>query len=121
MSVEILSTTGGILAARLTGKLTRAELAVWQNAVVGLIQEQGKVRLLVIAENFEGWEKGGDWGDISFQMDHDPHIEKMAIVGEQKWAELALIFTGKGLRDFPIEYFPPTDLAKAQAWLATDN
>jgi hypothetical protein len=121
MSVEFLNCTGAILAAKVTGKLTQPEMVAWQKTVVGLIQEHGKVRLLVIAENFQGWEKGGDWGDISFQMDYDPHIEKMALVGEPQWEELALVFSGKGFRKFPIEYFSPGNLDNAKAWLAADN
>jgi len=32
--------------------------------------------------------------------------------------DLALIFTAKGLRPFPIEFFAPERLAAAQDWLA---
>jgi hypothetical protein len=39
----------------------------------------------------------------------------MAIVGDRKWSDLALLFTSQGLRPFPIEYFEGVD--KAQAWL----
>jgi len=42
----------------------------------------------------------------------------MAIVGEKKWEGPALMFTGKGFREFPIEYFQQNELDKAQAWLA---
>lgn len=42
----------------------------------------------------------------------------MAIVGDKKWEDLALIFTAKGLRKFPIEYFEPAQIAHARAWLA---
>ena len=42
----------------------------------------------------------------------------MAIVGERKWEDLALMFTAEGLRQFPIEYFDSARLAAARAWLA---
>jgi len=42
----------------------------------------------------------------------------MAIVGDKKWEDLTLLFTAKGLRKFPIEYFEPAAIAKARAWLA---
>jgi hypothetical protein len=42
----------------------------------------------------------------------------ITIVGARKWADLALMFTAKGLRKFPIEYFEPAQLAQARAWLA---
>jgi len=118
MSAEIIDYTAGILAARITGMLTHPELVALQQAASDLIRQQGKVRLLLVTENFGGWQRGGDWGDLSFQLEHDAHIEKMAIVGEKKWEDLALIFASKGFRSFPIEYFPATDVAKARAWLA---
>jgi hypothetical protein len=62
-----------------------------QEAIVASIRRQGKVRFLIIADGFQGWEKDGDWGDLSFQIKNDPHIEKMAIVGEKKWEDLALV------------------------------
>jgi hypothetical protein len=74
--------------------------------------------MLVLAENFRGWAQGGNWGDLSFQVEHDKHIEKLAIVGDKKWEDLALIFVAQGLRPFPVEYFQPTELSKARAWLA---
>lgn len=120
MSAEVTSNTGGIVTAKITGKLSHSELVTLQKAVVANISRQGKVRILIIAEGFQGWEKAGDWEDLSFQMKNDPHIEKMAIVGEKKWEDLALVFVARGFRKFPIEYFQPGDLAKARAWLLVE-
>jgi hypothetical protein len=120
MSAEIIDNTGGIVTAKITGKLTHPELVALQKSATDILRQRGKARLLVVAENFQGWEKGGDWGDLSFQMENDTHIEKMAIVGEKKWEDLALVFAAKGLRKFPIEYFQPADLAKARAWLTAE-
>ena len=50
-------------------------------------------------------------------MKYDKLIEKIAIVGEKKWEELAMIFTGKGVRPIPIEFFTPAELPKARVWL----
>ena len=74
--------------------------------------------ILVLTEGFQGWERGGDWGDLSFQMGNDSFIEKLAIVGEKQWEDLALLFAAKGFRRFPVEYFQPTELSRAHAWLA---
>jgi hypothetical protein len=42
----------------------------------------------------------------------------MAIVGEERWRDLTLLFTSQGLRPFPIEFFTPERLAEARVWLA---
>ncbi len=119
MSAEIVDSEKGILTVRVSGTLTHAELSALQRAAADLIEKQGKVRILVLTEAFEGWRKDEGWGDLTFQLKHDEDIEKMAIVGDRKWEDLTLIFTAKGLRKFPIEYFESKELAKARAWLAS--
>jgi len=119
MSAEIVSNSGGILTARISGKLTRPELASIQASAEDCIREQGQVSFLIVAEDFQGWREGDDWSDVSF-MENDPYIGKMAIVGEKQWEDLALLFAAKSIRKFPIEYFLPAELERARAWLAAE-
>ncbi|MBI5041846.1 MAG: STAS/SEC14 domain-containing protein [Gammaproteobacteria bacterium] len=100
-----------------SGMLAQSELTQVQQAAADIIRAHGKVRILVLAGDFAGWERGGDWADFSFQETFDPYIEKMAIVGDTRWEDLTLIFVAKGLRSFPIEYFASGELDRAQAWL----
>lgn len=115
MSADVVRVDGNVVTARITGTLTQAELGSLQKATGEIIRKQGQVRLLVLVEQFAGWEQGATWGDFSFQVQHDSSIERMAIVGEKKWSDLALLFTSQGLRPFPIEYFEGID--KARTWL----
>ena len=103
-----------------SGTLTQPELTQVQLTAADIIRAQGKVRILVLAEDFAGWERGGEWDDFSFQETFDPCIEKMAIVGDKRWEDLALIFVAKGLRSFPIEYFASGEQARALAWLTAN-
>ena len=57
-------------------------------------------------------------GTIFRFSDSDASIERMAIVGERKWEDLALLFTAKGLRAFPIEFLRRRRCPTAQDWLA---
>src|SRR5262245_8911965 len=98
MSAELVDISDPVLTFRIAGKLTHSEFGAAQKKAAASIQKQGKARLLVLVENFAGIDKAGDWGDISFQAYNDPFIEKIAIVGEKKWEDLALLFTGKGIR-----------------------
>jgi len=81
------------------------------------IAREGKIRALMIAEGFEGWERKADWGDVSFMMEQGQHIEKMAIVGDEKWRDDALAFTAKGFRPAAIEFFPASRINEARIWL----
>jgi hypothetical protein len=118
MAAEIVSVAGGVLTLKVSGKLTQAELTAVQKATGNVLGKEKKLRILVLTQNFAGWERGGNWNDFSFQTEQDANIERMAIVAERKWEDLALMFTAKGLRAFPIEFFEPAQLAAARAWLA---
>jgi len=109
---------GRTVTLRVSGHLTQKELATVQAETARIIGSGGKICVLVLAQDFAGWEKGGKWSDFAFQQAHDDDIERMAIVGEEQWRDLTLLFTSKGLRPFPIEYFTPGRLAEARAWLA---
>jgi len=92
-------------------------LADFRKKALDLLSPRGKAGVLIIATDFHGWDKSCDWGDLENQFALDPLIKKMAIVGEKKWESLALLFTAKGLRHFPIEYFEPADILKAVSWV----
>lgn len=83
------------------------------------IGREGKVRALIILEAFEGWERRGDWGDVSFMTEQGQHIEKMAIVGDEKWRHDAFAFTAKGFRATAIEFFTPSRPSEARSWLSS--
>jgi len=120
MTAEVSDVRDGLLTLRVSGLLTEKDMLGAQQHMAEAILRQNKVRILALVDNFSGWDPGGTWDDFSFQDSFDPHIEKMAIVGDKKWEDLALLFSAKGLRGFPIEYFVPADIARARAWLEMD-
>ena len=120
MTAEIIEVGAGIVTVRISGTLSQSALTDLQKSSVDVIRAQGKVRILVLADQFAGWDSGGEWNDFSFQEEFDPCIEKMAIVGDKRWEDLALIFVAKGLRSFPIEYFASSERDSALAWLRTN-
>lgn len=119
MSAEIVNDCEGVLTIKISGKLRQPELAALQKNAAEILQNRSVSSVLVLAENFEGWEKG-DWGDLSGQMQLDQQLDRLAIVGDKRWKGLALLFTGKGIRHVAIEYFSPAELPKARAWLTSD-
>lgn len=121
MSVDIVSVKDRVITLRISGRLTQPDLASAQNAMTETLRRQGKTRILVHTEDFEGWEQNEQWNDMTFMNENDQYMERMAIVGEKKWEDLALLFAGKGLRHCLVEYFPPEETAKARAWLMEDR
>ena len=117
MPVQIQHQSDDISVLRITGILKRSEFAAEQSALARAIDIGSKPRLLVILENFEGWERGADWNDLDFLISHGGKISKIAIVAEPRWEPLALAFAGAGVRRAPVKFFPPNELEQARSWL----
>ena len=106
MPVEIIDASRKSLEIRIRGMLKKADhKRIIQIAKEAIAREE-KVGALIMLEGFEGWERHEDWGDVGFMMEEGQHIEKMAIVGDEKWRDDALAFTAKGFRPTAIEFFP---------------
>jgi hypothetical protein len=120
MGVSQLWSSEAIFCFKITGTLTIAEFKQLQAAAVAGIANQRKVNILVILEDFLGWEKGPGWDDTSFSSEHDQNIEKMAIVGPEQWRDLVNAFVGKGLRPVIIDYFLPSQLEMVKKWISTE-
>src|SRR5207253_3858196 len=119
MPIEIRYQPNDVFVLRISGTLRQSEFDAEQRAIAGKIETGSKPRLLVIGENFEGWERGADWNDLDFLLSHSGEIAKIALVTEPHWEVQALAFAGAGVRRAPVKIFPPNELAQAQAWLAT--
>ena len=116
MSTQLLDATDGIVTVEITGKISPAELSATQAKILGYLRAWNGGSILCLCEGFAGWT-GGDWSDLSFQMEADPLIRKMAIIGESQWKDLAMTFTAKGFRPFPIGYFETGRTLEARGWL----
>lgn len=121
MAFTILDSTGPIVSVKIGGDLSRAEVAEIQAAALKAIQQCGKIRALFTLEDFRGWKRDGNWGDVSFMTQHDQNITKIAVVGEEQWRDSVYAFLAKGFRSAAIEYFLPAELTKARAWLEANK
>jgi hypothetical protein len=119
MPIEIIDAAGKLLQVKIRGMLKKADYDRMIEIAKEPIERHGKVRALVILESFEGWERHERWGDVSFMSEQGRHIEKMAIVGDEKWQDDAVAFTAKGFRATAIEFFTPSRLNEAQIWLTS--
>lgn len=109
---------GELRIVRLTGMLRKTELdAIQQNEAKALAPD-ARINVLVLAEGFEGWQRGDRWGDVSFISTYGDRIDKIALVAEPRWEDQMLMFTGAGFRRTQIKFFPLAQFAEARAWLA---
>ncbi len=117
MAYEILGTDGHVIAVRIAAWMRPSDQKALQEVAAARMAQGRKIRLLVRLENFLGWERGAGWDDVGFLMEHGDDIEKMAIVGEDRWKEDVFLFVGKGLRATEIEFFAPESLREAEDWV----
>jgi hypothetical protein len=121
MAFTIIDTSGPIISATISGELGKSEVTQMQAAAVDAMRRFSKISVLFVLDNFRGWKREPDWGDVTFMTEHDQEITKIAVVGEEQWRDLVFAFLAKGFRQAEVEYFLPVDLAKARAWLGTDS
>ena len=103
------------------GLLLKSELDACQRRLVDEFARTGAVKLIVFLDDFEGWEKGAAWNDLSFYAKHGNSIVRIAIVGEERWRHVAMMFASADLRRAPVEFFREQNEAAARAWLASDE
>ena len=117
MPASIQHESGNLFRIRISGVLRESELKEVQAAAAQEIAHLGTIALLFVLDEFEGWERGADWGDLAFYATHDKDIERIAIVGEPNWRDPGLAFAGAGIRKAGVEFFPPAESAQARTWL----
>jgi hypothetical protein len=117
MGVTIKQEEGNLTVLRITGLLRKSEF----DAVLATEARQWgpatRVRVLVIVENLKGWERGADWGDMTFFETHGDQIDKIAIVADPQLETDLLMFAGAGFRRAPVKFFSANQLALARVWL----
>ncbi|MDP2203296.1 MAG: STAS/SEC14 domain-containing protein [Methylicorpusculum sp.] len=117
MAHEIIKIDGDVITVHIRSVMRFADQKALQDVAIDFIRRGLYPRVLVIAEDFEGWEKSEEWGNDDFLLEFGNQIVKIAIVTDERWKDPVLMFTGKGLRSTEIECFDPSSLDAAKQWL----
>jgi hypothetical protein len=119
MPITMHDEPGNIYCLKIRGTLRKADFERCQERLANDIKRIGPVKLLFVLDGFEGWEPHANWNDLTFYVKHDDLIERIAIVGDERWRSEALMFAGADLRKAPVEFFTGDTVDAARAWLAT--
>jgi hypothetical protein len=119
MAVTIRLENDKLAVMRITGLLKKSELDDAQASAIKLLSAKSadRINILIIVENFQGWERNADWSDISFYAEHGDKMGKIAVVGDPKQETDLMMFIGAGIRPLPIKFFPLNQLEQARTWL----
>src|SRR5262245_43927757 len=118
MPIALHHESGNTYRLDISGQLLKADWRQCEAALAKEIERAGSVKLLCVLTRFEGWEPNEDWNNLSFYVKHGDAIERIAIVGQERWRDLSLMFAAADLRKGPVEFFSETSLAQARAWLS---
>jgi hypothetical protein len=119
MSLTMEQEQDNVFRLDLQGRLSKGDFDRCQERLESEISRAGAVRLLIVLDEFSGWDPGAPWNDLSFYMKHGDAIERIAIVGPNRWRSHMLMFAGADLRKSPVQYFLPGTVAEARVWLAS--
>jgi hypothetical protein len=117
MALTVEKESGDVWVLRISSLLRKSEQDTVQAAAAREFEAGGTVKLLVIAEDFRGWEAGADWGDMTFLVKHGNQITKIAVVADAKWETSFMMFAGAGFRRAPVKFFPAGQTTEARTWL----
>lgn len=106
------------LVCRVSGRLTEADYeAAVPEIENALVLRDQPLRMMIVLEDFRGWDSGGLWEDLKFDVRHASDFGRIAVLGDSKLEEwgtrLTMPFMGSEVR-----YFDIGDRATARAWLA---
>ncbi len=117
MSVELTELDEGkVLRIRISGKLVKEDYEHFMPELDRLIDQFGKIRLLVEMRDFHGWSAGALWEDIKLDWRHYSDIERVAFVGDKRWQKGMSVFC-KPFTTARIRYFELSDLSNALGWV----
>jgi hypothetical protein len=115
MGLEIVKSVRGLLSVRVTEELNESEVAQIKAAMLEMIQQSGRIRVLVIVENFRGWRDGPVKGQMA--KEDSEKIEKMAILSNDNWREAIVAFAKNFSRSTEIECFTPDERERVVLWV----
>lgn len=113
----LLDSPGNILGIRVSGSVTGDDYERFRPLLDERARRYGKVRLLIHMVDFDGWgDLGAMWEDLKLDTAHYADVERLAMVGEERWQDWVTRLTDL-LAPGDVRYFDVSDLDDAWAWI----
>jgi hypothetical protein len=115
MGLEIVKSVRDLLSVRVTEELNESEVAQIKTAMLEMIRQSGRIRVLVMVENFRGWRDGPVKGQMA--KEDSEKIERIAILSDDNWREAIVALAKSFSRSTVIECFTPDERERAVLWV----
>ncbi len=115
MSIELQTPGGSTLEMVAQGKLEKKDYDLFIPKIEKLIEEKGKVGLLIRLEDFRGWSVAALWEDLKFDCKHYRDVSRVALVGEKESQEW-MATVSKPFTAAEVKFFVEEELEEARSW-----
>lgn len=106
---------GGAIVMRASGTLTKGDYETCVPELERALKE-GKLRVLVIADELKGWTPSGLVEELKFDVRHHADFEKVGVVGDQKMVEWGTKLS-KPFFSGEVKTFRESELEAAMSWI----
>jgi hypothetical protein len=107
---------GKVMEIHLNGTLTKEDYVRFVPDTEEMIRQHEKINMLIMMDDFHGWDAGALWEDIKWDAKHFNHVERIAVVGDQKWQKWMTAFC-KPFTTAKVRYFDHGQVPEARGWL----
>lgn len=84
-------------------------------------REAGTVPMVIeLAPDFSGWNFGGLWRDLKFDIRHEDCFGRIAIIGDSEWEEWGTKLSSSLFRT-EMKFIRPTQRSHAESWVQTEE
>lgn len=108
--------SGNVIAYRVKGKLTEEDYKAIEPEIDRFIEEKGTLRMFVDLQEFESIDAGAIKADFELALQVRNEIEKLVIVGDEKWQEWMTMLS-RPLTSGEVRYFYPSQSHAAWEWV----
>ena len=109
-----------VVGLRLSGKLHDDDYKRFVPLIESILTAEGKVRLFVQFEEFQGWDMHAAWDDFKFALKHYSDFERIVMVGDRRW-EKWLASVCKPFTKAKVKYFDRSEADAAWTWLRANH
>jgi hypothetical protein len=118
MAITLDSSDAQYLVVGVSHMVQHLDAQEMKQKVLAHVSAHGTFKALVrLEDNFIGIDPHSDWSDTAADEELQTYVQQIAIVGDEKWQDHALLFFLSGLLPIPIKFFKNAHEDLARAWL----
>lgn len=107
---------GKLAEGHLAKRFERADYLALLFRLRRLLDKHETIRLLIHLHHFRGLEAGAVWGDVKTNLNSLAHVEKLAVVSDDRWHSELSSFS-EPFDKATIRFFPLAQSDAAREWV----